>query len=222
MKKTISSIVVAMLCLGMAGAATAATYSYTGGNLFIPDDANNDGVSANIDVGDIPGIVTDVNVFVDISHTSIGDLEIYLDHSFDGGTTWKSVQLFNHDFFYYPNFGFIYNSLDNMSNVLFDDQAAISISDPSVRAPYGPGSFQPTTDPYEGESNLLADFNDDLAAGIWRLYIYDWGPGDIGTLNNFYVEIASEDAPTSAVPLPGAVVLLGLGLGALVGVRRAA
>lgn len=226
MRKVTASIGAAMLCFGLAGTAAAATY-YTEGTLVIPDDATatvdepNEGIYADIDIGDISGIVTDVNVFVDISHTSIGDLEIYLYHSADGGDTWKSVQLFNHDSFFFPGYGYIYNSLDNMTDVLFDDQADISISDPTVRAPYGPGSFQPTSSPEEDESNLLADFNGDLAAGIWSLYIYDWKKGDTGTLNDLHVEIATKNDPASPVPLPGAVVFLGSGLGALAAARRA-
>lgn len=218
MRKLTASIGVAMLCFGLAGTAAAATYSYEGADQSISD---NEWTYADIDVGDILGVVTDINVFVNIDHTSVGDLEIYIDHSLDGGNTWKSVQLFNHEEFFFSGFGYVYNSLDDITDVLFDDQAEKSISDPSIRAPYGPGSFQPTSYPAEGQSNLLAFFNGDSAAGIWSLSVYDWGQGDTGTLLDFRVDITANADQQNPVPLPGAVVLFGSGLSALAAFRRA-
>jgi subtilisin-like proprotein convertase family protein len=207
MKKTIATLAVAMLCCGLAGPAAAATYSFTfTGTPLTIDDYK--WVYADMDVGGDLGTITDVNVFVNIEHTWVSDLEIYIGHSEDGGATWKNVQLYNHDGDY----------RNDITEVLFNDQAATSITD--AAPPYGPGSYQPTSYPGEispgvYESNLLADYNGDLAAGIWSLAVYDYSSGDIGTLKNFRVDLV-----TTPVPLPGAVVLLGSSLVALVGVRR--
>lgn len=227
MRKLIAPIGAAMLCFGLAGTAAAATYSFSfpASPLAI---AEGDYVYADILVDGSLGNITDVNVFVDITHTWIGDLDIYIGHQLiadlqkddKGNYVWNSdgpaqwVQLYNQDG----------DSRNNMTAVTFDDQATTSITD--VAPPYGPGSYQPTSNPEEispgvYESNLLADYNGDLATGMWRLALFDnWG-GETGTMQNFRIDLETASVPQTAVPLPGAVVLLGSGLGALAAARRA-
>lgn len=198
-----------MLCFGLAGTAAAATYSFS-----FPDSplaiAEGDWVYADITdaVGNL-GTITDVNVFVDIDHTWVGDLDIYLAHQEDGESSWKWVQLYNQDG----------DSRNDITEVLFNDQATTSIDE--AAPPYGPGSYQPTSNPEHGESNLLSDYNGDLAAGIWSLVLFDNASGDTGVLQNFRIDLETASVPQTAVPLPGAVVLLGSGLGALAAARRA-
>ncbi|MCJ7601563.1 MAG: hypothetical protein MUO63_08690 [Desulfobulbaceae bacterium] len=217
MKKVTASLAAAMLCFGLAGPAAAATYSLSYPDVPLPinDAVGNGNVVAGLTYADISdlgrlGDILDVNVFVDITHPWIGDLQIYISHSVDDGDTWKYVQLYNRD-----NGGFGMN----MTNVLFDDQAATSISD--ATPPYGPGSFKPssTAPDYAEDSNLLSFFNGDPAAGMWSLVLYDCSTFDIGTLNGFRLDIET-DAPSNAVPLPGAILLFGSGLGVLAAVRR--
>jgi subtilisin-like proprotein convertase family protein len=204
-----------MLCCGLlAGPAAAATYSltYSGGPLTIAEDGEFH--YAKITDSNL-GTITDVNVMVDIDHYWPEDLDIYLAHSLTGEEgTWKYVQLYNQE---------QGGAIDENLNVLFDDQATTSITD--AVPPYGLGSYQPTSNPEEissgvYERNLLTDYNGDMAAGIWSLVLFDNAYGDIGTLQSFRVDLETAATPTNAVPLPGAVVLLGSGLGALVGVRR--
>jgi len=194
-----------MLCFGLAGTAAAATYSFSfpGAPLAI---AEGDWVYADITdaVGNL-GTITDVNVFVDIDHTWIGDLDIYIAHQEAGRSSWKYVQLYNEDG----------DSRNDMSNVLFDDEASMYINE--AAPPYGPGSFKPSSNgpDADGDSNLLSFFDGDSAAGMWSLVLFDNWQYETGTLQGFRVDIE-----TSAVPLPGAVVLLGSGLGALAALRR--
>lgn len=141
MKKVTASLAAAMLCFGLAGPA-AATYSlnYPDVPLTINDAELVDGnVVAGLTYADISdlgrlGDILDVNVFLDITHSWIGDLQIYIAHSVDDGDTWKYVQLYNRD-----NSGYGIN----MTNVLFDDQAATSIS--FAIPPYG--NVDPLSDP---------------------------------------------------------------------------
>ncbi|MBU4262965.1 MAG: hypothetical protein KKC76_14000 [Proteobacteria bacterium] len=198
-----------MLCCGLAGPAAAATYSLTySGPLDILEGGNYN--YADITDNSLLGNITDVNVFVDINHTWVGDLDVYLAHSADDGASWKYVQLLNEDG----------GSANNLRNILFDDSAPAYIND--VQPPWADASFKPTNGfDQDADSSELAYFIGDQALGIWSLVLYDNATGDTGTLESYRVDIQT-DAPTTAVPLPGAVVFLGLGLGALVGIRRAA
>jgi subtilisin-like proprotein convertase family protein len=201
MKKTIATLAVAMLCCGLAGPAAAATYSltYSDGPLDILE-----GDYTYADIADShQGTITDVNVFVNINHTWVGDLDVYLAHSVDDGATWKYVQLLDEDG----------GSANNLRNILFDDSAPAYINE--VSPPWADATFKPTNG-FDGDadSSELAYFIGDQALGIWSLVLYDNATGDTGTLENYRVDVQT------AVPLPGAVVLLGSGLVALVGVRR--
>ena len=227
MKKVTVSLAAAMLCFGLAGPAAAATYSYTYSDYSsVPLPINDsDGVDAGFTYADISsdgslGDITDVNVFVDITHTWIGDLEILIGHSVDDGLNWKYVQLYSRDYSY---------PAQDMPGVLFDDQAEedfISKVVPIQITPGGPlkyqhGSYKPSLKaPYYAEDrNELSFFNGDSAAGMWSLLLYDFVTGDAGNLNEFRVDIVT-NAPPNAVPLPGAVILFGSGLGVLAAVRR--
>lgn len=204
MRKRTISLAAVLFCFALAGSATAATYSFD-----YPDVplaiTEGDWVYADLTIGGDLGAITDINVFVDIEHTWMADLDIYVAHQEQGGSSWKWVQLYNQDG----------DSRDNMTSVLFDDQAAASIS--GAVAPYGPGSFRPTSLPEAGESNLLSDYNGDQAAGIWSLVLFDNFSGDTGEVHQFRIEFETQQNP---VPLPGAIVLFGSGLGAVAGLRR--
>ncbi len=81
MKKSIATLAAAMFCCGLlAGPAAAATYSltYSGGPLTIAEGGSF--VYADIVDDSLAGAITDVNVMVDIDHTWVGDLDIYLAH----------------------------------------------------------------------------------------------------------------------------------------------
>jgi len=204
--KKFSGILCALL-LGLltAGVAGAATFTYPGTPVAIPEG---DYLYADIVVTD-SGTVTDVNVCVDVTHTCISDLDIYLAHWESESSTGKYVQLFN-------EYG---GAEDNLTGVTFDDEAATYID--SGTPPYGPGSFKPvsTFDSYT-DSNLLSSFDGNSIAGTWSLVIWDNYTEDTGTLNAFSFTTNGETPPCNAVPIPGAFWLLGSGIIGLVGISR--
>lgn len=209
MRKRTISLAAVMFCFALAGSATAATYSfdYTGGHLPLNDgDGDVTWTYADIVVDQDLGSVKDINVYVDLTHAWIYDLEIYVAHSLDDGNTWKYVQLYNHDDVPW---------YENMRSVQFDDQATTSISNAPFA--YSPGSFRPTSMPATDESNQLSDYFGESVTGIWSLAVNDWSEGDTGTLLAFRVDVETNASP---VPLPGAIVLFGSGLGAVAGLRR--
>ena len=201
MKTFIGILCALLLGLLTAGGAGAAIYTYSGVPVTISEG---NWFYADIDVTD-PGTVADVNVFVDVTHSWIHDLDIYLAHQESGSSDWAYVQLFNE-----------YGSGANLTEVWFDDEAATSID--SATPPYGPGTFMPGffVDG-DGDSNQLNLFDGDSIAGTWSLAIWDNYSGDTGTLNAFSIEVTpATDCPP--VPIPGAIWLLGSGIIGLVGV----
>jgi len=123
------------------------------------------------------------------------DLEIYISH---GGT---EVMLFDQSG----------GASDNMTQVLFDDEAATGIG--TRMPPYGPGSFIP--------KNSLSAFDGASLAGDWTLRIEDTFVFDSGMLNAFRIEGETVSGPGgSPVPEPTSMVLFGIGLLGLAGVSR--
>ncbi len=126
----------------------------------LPDKSTS--VSA-LRVHQMSGLILDVNVGLNISHTYDADLEVYLI-----GPLGTRVELFS-------NVG---GSGDNFTNTILDDQATDPIT--SGSAPFT-GTFRP-----EG---LLSAFNGQDPNGIWRLEVIDGAAGDTGTLNNWWLQI---------------------------------
>jgi len=129
--------------------------------LNIPDD-NATGVSSMISIT-TNKIIRDVNVTVNITHPWIGDLDLTLI-----SPSGKSVLLVSSR----------QDDSANYTNTVFDDSALNTISEGS--SPYT-GTFKP-------EGNL-SNFYDEESFGNWVLKVVDSGPEDIGTINNWNLEI---------------------------------
>ncbi|MBX7102504.1 MAG: proprotein convertase P-domain-containing protein [Gemmataceae bacterium] len=121
-------------------------------------------------VAGLAGLITDVNVTVDLSHTSDSNLSLFLVAP-DGTRVELST----------GNGG----SSDNYTNTTFDDQAATAIT--AGIAPFT-GNFRP-----EG---LLSDFNGASANGVWQLEVYDDGASDTGVLNSWSLSIDTAELTT--------------------------
>ncbi len=139
----------------------------------IPDNTTA-GVTSVINVLD-DFTITDVNVSIDISHTWIRDLQIYLkapdgtevliyDRSCDGGTVGR-VNI----------------------NAVFDDASSSTICD----------AVDPAISGITKPDNMLSAFNTLSSFGEWTLKVIDNAAVDIGTLNNWSIELCQTNQTAS-------------------------
>jgi len=131
----------------------------------IPDNTT---VDVPIVVAGVAGLVQDLDVTLNISHTWVSDMTIRLISP--GGT---NVLLFNRRG----------GSGDNLVNTVFDDSAAVSITTATAaQAPFT-GSWRP--------EQPLSAFNGSDANGNWILRIQDQATGDTGIVNNFNLKFTT-------------------------------
>lgn len=126
----------------------------------IPDQGT---ISTSIVIADSVGVINDIDVRVDISHTFNADLDVTLTHVPSG----KSVTLFADA-----------GGGDNGFKIGLNDEAPFSIT--TADHPDGlriRGVFKPAV--------LLSFFDGVDASGEWRLSVTDDAGGDTGTLNGW-------------------------------------
>ncbi|MBI1761579.1 MAG: Ig-like domain repeat protein [Acidobacteria bacterium] len=159
---------------------TPSTFTYAGAPAAIPDNSGT-GVSVPLNVSGLTSAVSKVkftiggtscnttpgSTTVGIDHTYVGDLAIFLVSP--AGT---AVQLT-------PVNG--NNAGVNMCQTVFDDSAATAFS--SVTSGQNPftGSFRPI--------QPLSAYTGENGNGQWQVVIFDLGPGDVGSLRAFSLEI---------------------------------
>ena len=143
--------------------------------------------SSDLTATGLPGLVTDVNITLDITHSWDADLEVFLKSP--AGTR---VELFT-------DVGSNGNDFDNTT---FDDEASVSIS--SGTAPFT-GSFQP-----EG---MLSDFDGEDPNGIWTVDVYDDADMDTGTLNAWSITFVRVGEPSALTDVNGEYVIGALSAG---------
>lgn len=154
------------------------TYSYSNNTAInVPDGtgANTPGAEVNKTIvipGSVTGNINDVNVSLSFNHPYIDDLVVWMSHP-DG----TNVYLWNRN---------CENEFSNV-NVTFDDGNPF-ISASSCTA--STGTFSPDTP--------LAALNGKPAAGTWTLRARDYWNGDIGTVNNWSINLCvAENLSTS-------------------------
>lgn len=128
----------------------------------IPDNTT---VNVPINVAGVAGLIQDLDVTLNISHTWVSDISIRLISP--GGT---DVLLFNRRG----------GSGDNLVNTVFDDAAAASIT--AGTAPFT-GSWRP--------EQPLSVLNGTSANGTWTLRIQDFATDDPGLLNSFNLKFTT-------------------------------
>jgi subtilisin-like proprotein convertase family protein/subtilisin family serine protease len=124
-------------------------------------------VSSTITVAD-EGLVNDLNVELNISHSYVNDLEIYL-RSPDG----TRISLVKN-----------IDNIANFTGTLLDDEAGTSIR--NARPPFY-GVYRP--------QQPLSTFDLKSITGDWTLEVYDQWLGDVGTINDWslFLETRSPD-----------------------------
>lgn len=187
MKKTLAILAVAGLASVASAQSAPKVYSTNPEpNLAIPDN-NPQGVSSTIIVPDT-GIIADFEyLWIDMTHSWVGDLTITLSHT--GG----SAIVLDRPGFPASTFG---NSDDLAGIYTFTDV------DPAFPETAGSGLVAPGF--YRSATDLGLAFNGDEKFGDWTLTIVDAAAGDTGTLNAWGFAVTN-------VPTPGAFALLGLG-----------
>jgi subtilisin-like proprotein convertase family protein len=185
--KTVVSPLILTIVTGCLTAAAHAdvvcTYSRSF-NLPIPSGAGNTRGWMTDAVIDIPShlIITDVDVSIDVSHSKVFDLQVYLE-----SPSGSKVLLNMYD----PFTG--YFDGEDYQGTQFDDEALQSIEQGS--APFT-GTYRPLSS--------LSVFDGQDAYGDWRLSVCDAYYANTGRFTNFTLEIT--------VPEPATAAFLTLGL----------
>lgn len=142
---------------------TCSTYNSSSNlGLVITDNTGSFSQSSSIFIGET-GVIEDLNIGIDITHTYIGDLAIAL--TSPDGTT-KLLKSFDDC-----------SSEDDMLMVFDDNEQPLDCGDSA------------SNNSFESIRSLLSSFNGENLSGNWTLSLGDFGNGDIGTLNSWYVEV---------------------------------
>ena len=150
---------------------TCATTSYSGLALAIPDN-NAIGVSSTISVAENT-IMSAVKIGINVSHPFIGDLKITLT-----SPSGKTIQLLNAS-----------NCATQDMNAIFTDAGTILVCNNSV--PGYSGNLKP--------AEAFTAYIGDNAQGDWKLFLEDQGPGGIGTLVGWNIEVCNDVSVPLAV-----------------------
>lgn len=163
-------------------------------NLRIPAEPNSSKGWMADAIIEIPDHFTieDLDVGVTLTHTSVFDLQLYLQGPDETALCLNMYDPFDE-----------YFEGEDYIQTIFDDEAEIPIE--QAQAPFT-GRFRPK------EGNYLAAFDSQDIYGLWRLRIYDAFYYDTGYLNSFQLMIT--------IPEPATAILLTLGAASMRFSRR--
>jgi subtilisin-like proprotein convertase family protein len=131
------------------------------------------------------GEIADINVTVDIAHTAVGDLNIWL--TSPSGT---KVKLFD-------DIGAGANNI----LVTIDDEATEHLPIfPAVQPITGTYKPDLDSDPDPNVQLLLSAFDGEDAAGIWKLEVFDDQANDIGQINGWSINVTIAESITYLEP----------------------
>jgi hypothetical protein len=184
-------VTVVIIAVGGAAASFASPSNIYSYEFDLPIPAGTDSSMGWMDEAllEVPDhiIICDVDVGISITHTSVFDLQIFLQSP--SGTR---ICLNMYDSFE----GFFVG--ENYINTIFDDEAQNSIS--QAEPPFT-GRFRPL-DPY-----VLSEFDSEDAFGLWRLQIYDAFYYNSGMLDSVELMITTPEPATTMFLILGAGLL---------------
>lgn len=154
----------------------------------IPDNDTN-GINDDISITD-GRVLVSVNLYLDISHSWVGDLVVKLTHQNTGETITALDRPGS------PPLGCGNNDIV----AILDDGAAQSADDKCASYPHAiSGIYLP--------SQVLQTFSSGSVSGTWRLYVSDRYPNDAGYLNHWCLETKLSDIMPAPTPTPTPVSL---------------
>jgi subtilisin-like proprotein convertase family protein len=167
--------------------------------LIIPDN-NSSGITSHLNFTS-SGYIQDINVFIQIEHSWVGDLSIIL-HKPDLGISASLVDRPG-----YPST--TYGCANNNIQAIFDDQASQPAENKCILSPAAiGGSFIPST--------ALQAFWGQSPAGQWQVQVIDSSSADTGKLQKWCIEFQIlsifPEPPTSTPPpnLPSSAAIYGM------------
>jgi len=158
--------------------------------LFLPDN-NITGVSDQISIND-PRQVVNLSIYVDISHTWVSDLTVYLSNL----STGETQALIDRPGYPATTYGC---SNNNIISIL-DDRAEQPVEDQCYLSPAAiSGTYRP--------NETLRRFTGMPIAGPWRIRVVDSYVNDTGFLNGWCLEATIAETLPSPTPTPPPVTL---------------
>lgn len=144
------------------------------------------GVANTINISD-NRIIADLNIFVDISHTWVGDLSIHLTHK----ETSKSLTVIDR-----PGYPASSQGCGNDDIVaILDDEFPGFVQNKCAPSPAAiSGTFYP--------AEPLTQFDGDSITGNWVLKVVDSAKNDVGTLNGWCMVASISENPPPPTPIP--------------------
>lgn len=184
-RSSIPGVVAILVVMGLSSLVFAGPVHIYHGDFNLPIPAPDDPESEygrgwmDAAVIEIPDhfIIIDLNVCINLTHSSIFDLKIRLEHS-TGPNLWLN----------WYNYKYEYLEGVNYTRSIFDDEALVPIE--QGQAPFA-GRFKPRT------PNLLSIFDGQDAFGSWTLRIHDRFYDDIGKLDSFELIITIPEPATA-------------------------
>ena len=158
----------------------------------VPPATQGQMADAFIDVTD-PILITDIDITLRLTHSNIGDLQIYLSSPSDSGLPVKRICLFSYNNIVISNTG------TELMDVIFDDAAAQPVGELK-------GDITGRFKPKNGSS--LSEFNNRSALGRWRLEISDIYYSDTGRLDYLALTITNPEPASILTVTVGAAILL--------------
>lgn len=180
--------------LGICLVASAAPVRIYGGDFALPIPASTSSSKGwmNDAIIQIPDhfIVADLDVSIDITHSKVFDLQIFVQSPTGGRLCLNSYNISE------------YFDGENYTQTIFDDEAQSPIEQ---GGPPFTGRFRPES------GGLLSIFDGQDAFGDWRLQVYDWWDADTGMLDNVQLIVT--------IPEPNTAILFSVAAGSALSFR---